>query len=137
METNIGRINLFFIVSDNPLNIGYWNCASGIVNKLDIIKDLIQTNELYILFVSESDIREFFDLSLIQIQGFDIILPYTQQKKKSRILAFAKSGDRFEQISLTENTNVEGIAIKNNCSHSSTYNVVVGIYVTSMDSSIQ
>ena len=79
-------------------------------------------------FVSESDVGEFFDLNLIQIQGFDILLPYPQQKKKSRILAFTKSGDKFEQIHFTECTEVEGIAIKNNYSNSSTYNVIVGIY---------
>lgn len=114
--------------SDIPINIGYWNCASGILNKLDLIKEIIQTNELDIFFVSESDIGEYFDLSLLQIQGFDIILPYEQQKKKSRILAFVKSGDKFEQLKFAENNEVEGIAIKNNYSHSTTYNVVVGIY---------
>ena len=54
-------------------NIGYWNCASGILNKLEYTKDMIKENELAIFFVSESDIGEHFDLILLLITGYDSI----------------------------------------------------------------
>ena len=39
------------------LNILFWNCASEILNKLDHIKNIKPTNELF--FVCESDIELF------------------------------------------------------------------------------
>ena len=61
------------------LNLGYWNCGSGILNKLDLIKDIISVNKLDILFISETNIGEFYGLNLLNISGFDISLPYHQQ----------------------------------------------------------
>ena len=80
------------------MKIVYWNCASGIINKMDLIKEMTSTYKLNLLFISASNIGEHSDLQLINIDGYETLLPY-KQHKKSRILAYMKSGCGLEQLS--------------------------------------
>ena len=71
------------------MNFGYWNCAKGFGGKLDILLELMQTNDLRILFVSESDITENMKLSLFNMPGYQLENSLTLKKfKKCRISAF-------------------------------------------------
>jgi len=72
-------------------NVIYWNCASGLVKKLDFVKDKFISKDTDILFVSEVEITDKWDRSFLEINGFDLHLSETLLTKgKSRLLCFAR-----------------------------------------------
>jgi len=98
----------------------YWNCGSGLLRKIDFVKDLIHENNLDILFIAEADIRLGDDYGCLSIDGFDIILSQTfNSRGKARLICYKKY--ELDIITLgSEFDNIIGIRMKNI--------IVVGIY---------
>jgi len=70
----------------------YWNCASGFLKKFDYVKELIETNDVDVFFIAESETRYEFDLSFLSIDGYEVVCAKTLlSRKKSRIICFKKS----------------------------------------------
>jgi len=70
-------------------NILYWNCASGIFNKIDVIKFKIQEQKPDVFFISEADLNEKMDLNLLGISEFTLATSKTfSDVRKSRLCAY-------------------------------------------------
>jgi sarcosine oxidase/L-pipecolate oxidase len=71
------------------MNFGYWNCAKGFGGKMGVFRELMQTNNLNVFFISESDMNETMDFSLFTAPGYQLENAKTLQMfKKCRISAF-------------------------------------------------
>jgi len=101
------------------LRIFYWNCASGLIRKLDFIKDLIAENNLDAIFIAESEIRSNFDLSLLSLDGYDLVLSNTYLTRgNSRLICLKKTDMKtvaaqadFDEIIALEKDNLTFIGV--------------------------
>lgn len=98
----------------------YWNCCSGLLKKLDYIKDLIETIHPDVFFISEVEVRLDFDLGCLSIQGYETHFSKTLfSRGKSRLMGLVKAGIEVVEIG-TEFDEILAFNI-NDCN-------VVGIY---------
>jgi len=73
------------------LNIYYWNCAAGLLKKIDYIKELITGNNVDIFFVAEAELKIDSDLSVLNMSGYDLIVSQTFiSRKKARLICYKK-----------------------------------------------
>lgn len=70
----------------------HWNCANGIFNKMNVIKDKIAENNPEVFFISESNISNNMNLDLLNISEYNFTTSNTISFQKSRICAFYKNG---------------------------------------------
>lgn len=65
----------------------WWNCAGGVISKIDFIKDLCKTNKPrpLVVFISESNIDQHL-VDLVKIDNFSILTAGTIQNGKSRVV---------------------------------------------------
>jgi len=105
------------------MNIGYWNCASGVLKKFNTIKGLITEKNLEAFFVSESDFLFGKDLSAFQIEGMTLNHSATLEARgKTRISCWFK--DCFVNLTELQEFGNEIIVLK----HVSQNYLAVGIY---------
>jgi len=72
-------------------NILYWNCANGIFNKRDIIKNYLQINSPELFFISESEIDKTKELNLLETLPYELNLSNTlSDTRKARICCYSK-----------------------------------------------
>jgi len=75
------------------LSVIYWNCASGIIKKLDYMKRIIEQKKADLFFIAESEIPKGMDLGVFQIKGYDFILAGTLESRgKARLACYARKG---------------------------------------------
>jgi len=75
----------------NSKNVLYWNCANGIFNKSDLIKDKIKVNEPELFFIAESEISKTMQTSISDYPGYELSHSKTMSEtRKSRICCFSK-----------------------------------------------
>lgn len=80
------------------LKINYWNCGSGLLKKLDLVKEMIDENKIDIFFIAEAEVRLEFDLGCLSHDGYNLFTSNTLQSRgKSRIICLArKEFKKFE-----------------------------------------
>lgn len=75
------------------LKIYYWNCASGLLRKIDYIRELIKQDNVDLFFVAESEIRYDCDFGCLTLTGYDIVAANTiNSRGKARLICFKKQG---------------------------------------------
>jgi len=101
-------------------SILYWNCASGIFNKADLIKNKVTEHSPDIFFVSESNLNSNMMTEILQINGYEFTSTKTMtETRKSRLCCYYNNNwsiSSFEVGTLDEllilenkNTSVLGI----------------------------
>jgi len=89
----------------------YWNMASGIVKKWDLVVETVNRENPDLFFLAEADVKAGRDLSAFNISGYEIILSNCAKTKgKARLLVLAKINS-FEEVELGFNENNEIIAL--------------------------
>jgi len=79
-------------MNNKSQSILYWNCASGIFNKMNIIESKIQQFKPEIFFVSESNINLQMNCELLTIQNYNFMNSQTaNETRKSRMCCFFKN----------------------------------------------
>jgi len=72
--------------------ISYWNCGAGLIGKLPIIFEHINTNKVDIFFVAEAEIKPDIDLNALKLKGYSFLLSNTINRGKSRLACWLKDG---------------------------------------------
>jgi len=101
----------------------YWNCASGLYNKLGAIRDLIKATNYDLIFIAEADIKLKHRLDLYKIEGCRIETSSTLQSKgKCRMICYVNNLSNIKRLTNLEHDSNEIIVMghKNN--------IIAGIY---------
>jgi len=84
--------------------IYYWNCAAGLLRKIDYIRDMITGNKVDVFFVAETELKAEHDLSTLKIDGYDLVVSRTMSsRKKSRLICYKKGN--FREIEMFDDKN--------------------------------
>ena len=97
---------------NKDLRVAWYNCAGGLIAKIDVIKFILSDIDIDVLFVSEAEIKPDTDLALFNVAGYEHIVAGTINLKfHARSSAFFKSFLGFkatvfdtEVIALTNDT---------------------------------
>jgi len=73
------------------LKVCYWNCGSGLLKKIDFVRDQIVGKNVDAFFIAESEIKKESDLDCLNIQNYNIHLADTiSTRGKTRLMCYAK-----------------------------------------------
>ena len=100
------------------LKIATLNLCLGLKNKKDLIKDILNSKDLDIMLMQETEIEADFDCELLRIPGF--ILEMENNNHKKRVGIYIKSNINYKRLSILEGENnhlvvievKEGLALK-------------------------
>ena len=107
----------------------HWNCASGITNKLDDIKNAICELKPTVIYISEADRKSQHDDKLIQIQGYKLHNAASLEKHgKSRIIAYTKDGVNLRRRLDLESPDTEMIIFDKQIQNSTDEDRIIGLY---------
>ncbi len=59
------------------MSVAWYNCAGGLLAKIDVIKLILSINNYDVLFVSESEIKIDSDVSLFKVKGYELVIAGT------------------------------------------------------------
>jgi len=93
----------------------FWNCANGIKSKFDYVKYLANHYQPSVFFILEAEVKTT-DLTVLQIQGYDLIVSETIQGvfKKARTVCYVKTDLPYKILKLDCNTHdIIGLDIGN------------------------
>ena len=115
--------------SNLPFTVCHWNCASGIINKLDDIKLTIIELKPSVIFISEADRKKHHDDNLIQINGYKLHNSQSLEKHgKSRIIAYTKDDCSLKRRLDLECPDTEMIIFDGPLNITSTVERIIGLY---------
>jgi hypothetical protein len=60
------------VARTSDLHVGWYNCAGGLLAKIDVIKLLIAIHDFDIFFISETEIKCDTDVTLFSISGYSL-----------------------------------------------------------------
>ena len=80
------------------LKIATLNLCLGLKNKKDLIKDILNSKDLDIMLMQETEIEADFDCELLRIPGF--ILEMENNKHKKRVGIYIKSNINYKRLSV-------------------------------------
>jgi hypothetical protein len=107
----------------------HWNCASGITNKLDDIKNAINELKPTVMYISEADRKNNHDDRLIQIKGYKLHNSASLDKYgKSRIIAYTKDGVNLRRRLDLESPDTEMIIFDKQAQNTSEQDRIIGLY---------
>ena len=100
------------------LKIATLNLCLGLKNKKDLVKDILNSKDLDIMLMQETEIEADFDCELLRIPGF--ILEMENNNHKKRVGIYIKSNINYKRLSILEGENnhlvvievKEGLALK-------------------------
>jgi len=73
------------------LKIYYWNCCSGLLRKIDFIKDLLISNNVDIFFIGEAELRSESHLGCLSVEGYELVCSNTfNSRKKARLICYKR-----------------------------------------------
>jgi len=85
--------------------VSYWNCASGLLKKLDVIKNQIKSKKIDLFFVAESEISVDYDCNFLNIQGYETLFSETRTTRgRARLLCYAKI-NQFKRLPVNNHYN--------------------------------
>jgi len=95
------------------LSIFYWNCAAGLLRKIDYIREFLIGNKVDIFFVSEAEYGVDNDRSLLDVNGYELVFSKTLiSRNKARLLCYKKP--QFAELDIFVDTNeILGFRLKN------------------------
>ena len=112
-----------------PLTVCHWNCASGIINKLDDIRNVISELKPTVIYISEADRKSHHDDRLIQIKGYRLHNSSSLEKHgKSRIIAYTKDGVNLRRRLDLESPDTEMIIFDKQAPNSPEEDRIIGLY---------
>jgi len=76
-----------------------WNCANGIVHKMDEVRLIIDKYIPEVLFVCEAEVRPD-QIDLINIRGYNLELSDSLKLGKSRLIAYVREGNLKRKLNL-------------------------------------
>jgi len=90
----------------------FWNCANGIKSKFDYIKYLAGLWNVSVFFIFESETR-IRDLSILQIDGYDLILSQTINGNfnKARTVCYVKSDLPYKVLKIENSEILDLVAL--------------------------
>ena len=65
------------------ITIATLNLCLGLKSKKELIKDLLNTNDIYILAMQETEIEHDFDCKLLTIPGYNLEIEDSESKKRT------------------------------------------------------
>ncbi len=75
------------------LRVAWFNCAGGLLAKIDNVKLILSLHDYDVLFVSESEIKQNIDCSLFTISGYSFHVAGTLESRgHARSSVFVKEG---------------------------------------------
>ena len=104
------------------LKISSWNLCNGLINKVDYVRNLLQSEDIDILFLQETELKINYNEDIIKIQGYNIETSNTESTK--RIAAYIKNNINYTRVTELEETNV----ILLNIEAKYTFTQIIGIY---------
>ena len=63
------------------LKIATWNICLGMFRKMNMIKQIIHKNQIDILFLNETDIKEHHDMSMLQLKDYDLQIIFGKSRR--------------------------------------------------------
>ena len=95
-----------------PIKIASWNCSLGLIGKIEIVKTILNENQIDILFIQEAEITPTTPINQIGINGYNLELSPTYGQQKSRTCCFIKNKIKYSRASEIENNKLELIMLK-------------------------
>ena len=95
-----------------PIKIASWNCSLGLVNKKDIVQNILHDYKIDILFIQEAEIKTSTPIQFLQIQDYNLETSPTYGQKNSRTCCYIRSKLKYDRVLDKENKNVEAMLIK-------------------------
>jgi len=81
----------------------YWNVASGLLKKWDVIKEIITKHEPIIVFIAEADLKNNQNYECLNVSGYDLIFTDTLlERGKSRMIALVQK-NTFKVVKVPNN----------------------------------
>jgi len=109
-------------MNEQPKNVLYWNCASGIFNKIELLKDKTELYDPEIFFVAESNINNDMNTDLLQIRNYNFTNSKTiAQDRKSRICCYYKNKWKLRDDVMSVDDKIIALEHENN--------FIIGIYI--------
>ena len=105
-----------------PLKIASFNCTLGLVNKIEVIKLILNEKNLDVLFLQEVEIKPTTPLNHLKIENYNLELSPTFDQLNSRTCCYVSSKLKYKRLTNHENNKVELIAIE------TMNNVLCGLY---------
>jgi len=90
------------------IKIVFWNCAGGLMSKIDYLKDLINEIEPCLIFISEAELKSIDLINACNLDGFCIEVSTT---KKGRVCCFIKTSVKYMRRTDLELTSHDCIII--------------------------
>ena len=109
-------------MSRKALKISSWNLCNGLANKVQYVSDLIKEEQLDILFLQETEIKEGYDVTLLNVNNYTTELSNTGGTV--RTIAYIHDSISYTHVKESIDTNV----IMLNLDKKYTLTQVVGIY---------
>jgi len=97
-----------------------WNCANGLVNKIDNVRVVVEKFIPEIAFIQESNLKDQ-QIGPCQIKGYDLLTSNTLLSGCSRIACYKKRGSQFKQLKV-QNDTIDLIILE------SDFALIIGLY---------
>ena len=97
---------------DNNIAIASWNCCLGLQNKLDFIKNVLNTYTIDLLFLQEAEIKITTPINLLQISNYNLEMSPTNGQLNSRTCCYVRSKIKYKRLDESENKTVELIMME-------------------------
>jgi len=73
------------------VKILYWNCAAGLLKKIDYLREVAMEMNADIIFISECEVKNEFDLGFLALEGYETCFAKTLlSRNKARLMCFRK-----------------------------------------------
>jgi len=103
------------------LKVQYWNCGSGILRKLDFIKEQVRENNLDLFFISEAEIKSNSNIECLNMPDYKVLVaPTLRSRNKTRIICIVRN--QFDLVELPGSEFDDAIAVN------AQGTIVIGIY---------
>jgi exonuclease III len=90
--------------------IAYWNCGGGIKSKHSYLENLLKSEGISLIFISESEVLEG-DLGILKIDGYDLINSNTLDIK-SRLSCYIHNTIRYKRVKIDDKIDMIALDIE-------------------------
>lgn len=96
------------------MSVVFWNCANGLVPKLDFVEFYLNSIKPELMFVFESELKKDMDYSCLAIPRYDLHISKTLCWGKARMVTYIKSDSKFKRCENLEDGESELMVYTNN-----------------------
>ena len=94
-----------------PIKISSWNCSLGLLNKVDLVREILKNYSIDVLYIQEAEIKPTTPLKLLEIEGYNLELSPTYAQNNSRTCCYIKTKIKYQRLTEKEDKGVEMIII--------------------------